>query len=252
MISQDEKTIMDLFESIGVAIKKIEEETTKTTDFIISIETEDSLIELKTKNENPQVVKEVNDSILKLGKSVRFGRITQSSKYSNITHEAVKQINSQAVKQKIDFSFIFLWAKDPNSSEKVQQYYWTIYGKKLATPLNSGNIPTKLCYFYSESDFYRYRKSLDGVFIFDNKGLLFCINPFSKHYNALVKSKTANKLKKYSIDPKHEEKNGNAYIMDCHIDRKKYEKLQKYFCKKYKFEAVAFMDLNSILSTFKI
>ena len=95
----------------------------------------------------------------------------------------------------------------------------------------------KNCYYFTESQFFCCRETLDGAFLVNNYNgqLKLLINDKSSNYERLKKSKFLAQFEANvpCVDPIELEVNGKAYVADCQIDRRKLDEVEQYVFKKY-------------------
>lgn len=104
------------------------------------------------------------------------------------------------------------------------------------------------CYFFRNSDFYRYRHHLDGAVAAHLNGdtvtMKLCLNPHAEGWKALRDSPYARNFKLGLIDPVAEEAAGEAYIVDGDISRADEYAVIQFLEKKYGLTKVQNMDMN--------
>ena len=105
----------------------------------------------------------------------------------------------------------------------------------------------RTCYFFYNSDFYRYR-DLDGAYLVvadrTSATVRLCLNPFSAQWQTLRDSPFANKLATGLIDPLGQEAAGSAMVVDTEIDRKDKEAILNYLRAKHGIPRLLNMDMN--------
>ena len=129
---------------------------------------------------------------------------------------------------------------------KQQQFMATVYGTSGIVELD--NSKYRACYFFRNSDFFRFRENLDGVVTAysDGKELsaTLCLNPLSPRY---VGFKTSPFVKAFGTavrDPLSDEKEGRAFIVDRVIDRNNQNSILEFLQQKYSTKPLMNMDMG--------
>lgn len=234
-------------EHFGLAAEKIPESHEKAPDYLIKDGDRRYLIELKTKYDSPEFLeqreRELEDSGIYEHQSV----LKRSNAMSGIVGDAYKQLIDSKKRHHADECYLFLLASEPYANDKYEQFYNTLYGQKFIIPLGNNNVPPpRYCFYYSFSDFYRYRDIIDGAIVSNGSSLKFCLNSFSTAYNSADGNLFAKRFPKV-VDPIQQEKEGVAYLMDSDIDRRNIDELNAYLQNKYDLEKVTQADFPSII-----
>jgi hypothetical protein len=120
----------------------------------------------------------------------------------------------------------------------------TLYGSTRIFELDKAQM--RSCYFFRNSDFFRYRDYLDGAvasyLVGDVLTMKLCLNPHSERWEQLRDSPFAHHFKVGLVDPVAEEVAGDAYIVDGDIDRSNEHTVLHYLEQKYGLTRLQFMD----------
>lgn len=231
-----ENKVIEYFRNLSFSIEKIPESNEKTPDFLIS-GTERILIEQKTKFDDRELYEEQED-VLNSGEVFQHGELTgYTSKIAKIIGEGNSQLKKQKKSTNSDFCFLFIITSGVNASTQVKQFSSTFYGIMPIVDFDDSSRIAKNCYYFTESQFFRCRETLDGAFLVNsyNGQLKLLINDKSSNYERLKKSKFLAQFEANvpCVDPIELEANGKAYVADCQIDRRKLDEVKQYVFKKY-------------------
>jgi len=241
-MESSETWVIDYFKEQGFDAEKIPEakgKDEKSPDFIVTTKAGTRLlIELKQKFNSSDFENKKN-KILQSGDI--FEHLTvlkRTGLFSGVIGSAVKQLEAQKQKYSPDYCLVFLEAKGPESAEKLTKFEVNLYGTKTIMTTGKGSLDNPVeCYFYTNSDFYRYRKILDGAFVVGESTLRLCVNPTSPRYDQFIKSDFVTKFKADVVDPLKLHRDKRAFIVDDPIDRNNPSLINAYLAKKYGIEA---------------
>lgn len=215
-----EKYIHDVFkEELGFSIEKIPELNRKTPDFKAHKCGENFLIEVKSKHPNRQDSSNRKDVLLSgqvWGEKIDLVR---TKNYTKNISEAKNQLTEDS-KYSEYFKLVCFVVFGFNANARIEQIIAGTYGREtIADWSNSG--PMMHCYYFSESDFYRYRNDIDGLILVDaNIGAAhLCLNDHSSKYAGLSKSSLSTAFEGGVLDPQVEAQIGEAMIVEGNIDR---------------------------------
>lgn len=218
--NESDKIGFTLLKKLGFNVQKIHESDKKEADFIADYKEVNIIVEAKLKTDSDNDIKSKKEQLEKNGSSIIDNKEGYSNTYAGIIRESSKQSESSSKNNKHYFKINLLISKGINAKTKATVFQDTLYG---CTSIIIGNQEKK-CYFFSYSEFIK-NDSLDGSIIsyFDydeSIKTIFCINPYSKNYNELKKSKILELFKNSIIDPIELEQKGLIYIADKDINRK--------------------------------
>ncbi|WP_134771077.1 hypothetical protein [Vibrio splendidus] len=231
-----EKEVIQYFERLSMPIRKIPESSEKTPDFLIESD-ERVLIELKAKFDLKELHLKQKDT-LDTGKVFQHGELTgYTGKVAKIISEGNSQLKKQKDATNSQFCFLFLIASGVTASSQVKQFISTFYGCMPIVDFDSKSSQAKNCYYFTESQFFRFKDSLDGAFIVNlyTGEVQFVLNDKSTNYSSLKQSKFLEKCRRHIpvIDPIELEAQGHVYIADCELNRRNMQDVQKYVFEKY-------------------
>lgn len=231
-------------EKWGLSVKKIPESQVKgekRPDFEVKCDSFTYIVEVKSREDDKKEVEEKNE-VLDQGKI--YGQqkaLIRKNTVSGIIRDACDQLKNYG---KDDwYRIVWLCAMDDAQKAKFEQFKAAIYGKTQMFDLD-GNAYHRPCYFYRDSDFFRYRNTLDAAIVSTFTEVELCFNPFSAK-NHEFKNSTLVKLFKDSVcDPIKDESEGYAYIVDSDIDRKNENAVMSYLRDKYNAPKLTKIDMG--------
>jgi hypothetical protein len=212
------------------------------------------LIEEKTKFDDPAVRQARNDA---QGAGQVHGTtlpLTHNNRLSGIVRKAAGQLSSTG--KDIDHDARILWftSVEFDGEAKHYQFMATLYGSTRIFELDRPTM--KECYFFRNSDFFRYRAHLDGAVAAHLNGdvltMKLCLNPYSPNWVTLRDSPYAKQFKHGLIDPIAEEAAGEAYIADTDVPRKDEGAVLRYLEQKYGLKRAMNMDMNMASATIRV
>jgi len=108
----------------------------------------------------------------------------------------------------------------------------------------------KPCYYFEFSEFYDLRNVLDGAVVgFQGRdGVYYAalyINNFSKKKMELLESRLAKDFSSSLCNPDAMEKDGEIYIADCEVSRKKTSEVLDYLQTKYRLGGLFNLTVDS-------
>lgn len=235
-----ETKVKDWFLRHGYEINKIPETNEESPDFFITDNTSAYLLELKTKFPSEEEVAE-RETVLSSGEIYNIDEIiTRKKSLSKIIWKAKNQLKNHEAEEDI-LKLVWLLAAGHLAEPRLNQFEATLYGSiHLFSIERYGK-----CYFFHNSDFFKYREVLDGAIIStESKGQLL-LNPLSPRYNKMKGSSIIKHFKKGSIvDPIEIENQGQAFLVDSGINRADEHAVLEYLKQKYKTEKIAVADIH--------
>lgn len=231
--SKEEKFIKQVFNHFGYNLKKVDESETKSPDFLTSDKGFTILLELKTKNENGDILdarkKALDDGEI-YSKSTSLAR---NNNISKLVQKAAKQLSAKKDIVGADFCFVILHANGVASSYHLSQFEASIYGSVNLITYTSPSEPLKPCYYFYNSDFFNHRDIIDGAFLVGENNLQFCLNDLSPRYELVKQSGIFALFESGTIDPVEKENSGKAYSVRAAIDRSSENTLLEHIIEKY-------------------
>jgi hypothetical protein len=238
----------------GAKVEAVPTSEKEESDWFATLDGFRLLIEEKTKLENPDQVAERNLALEFEGVHGTTTSLGPNNRISGIVRKAERQLISTAMDLEPDARVVWLTSVGLDREAKDRQAYSTLYG---ATKVFNLDVSKSMrdCFFFHNSDFFRYNK-LDGAFLATaNKGaatIRLCLNPFSERWSALRDSPFASKLNSGLVDPIAREAAGKAMIADTDIDRRNPDAVLDYLRLKYGIKRLCNMDMIMASATVSI
>ena len=173
MMINYETIVIKYFKSLGYHIEKIAESDIASPDIFIYDSTSSYLVELKTKFPSDEEIKERNIA-LEYGKIHNvFEAITINNRLSGIIKKAIKQLESNYADSV--YRLVWLHSTGHLAELRMQQFVSTLYGSESIIT----DIKPYDCYFFYNSEFFRFRDIFDGAIVSYNNYLSLLLNPLS-------------------------------------------------------------------------
>ena len=141
------------------------------------------------------------------------------------------------------YRIVWLCAIDGVQLVKFEQFKAALYGTTQLMDLQ-GDSFYRPCFFFRNSDFFRYKHVLDAAIISTLDHISLCFNPFSAKNTELQASKFAKTFKDSICDPYKDELNGSAYIVDSDVNRGDEKAVMKYLQDKYNAPMLHKIDIG--------
>lgn len=231
---------------LGFDIEPIPTAEEERADWKVTVGTFIILVEEKLKLDDPEM-------LARRRMTLDSGRIFPThvpikpdKRLSRITRKAASQIVSTAPHVPHDFRIVWFTAACRLHEPKQMQYVATLYGSTNIFQLGQPHLTC--CYFFRNSDFYRHKETLDGAVVAEIVGqsisARLCLNPLSPRYEKLKASPLSAAFGTAVIDPLKEEADGDAYLVDCDLDRTKSNEVLEFLQKKYRVDKIMNMDMG--------
>jgi hypothetical protein len=241
-----ETFITQVLEHWGLTVTKIPEQQEKTPDFLAVAGESSYLIELKTKSPNPDILNQ-REAALNTGELFEEHiPMLPRNRFSGVIRSATDQLASYNA----DDAIQLIWVHCEGHSAKTQmdQFEITLYGSTSLVDF-SENGTMGDCYFFSNSDFYRYKHILDGAILSTPEEAKICLNPLSENYEKFQESFLCTSLHEGICDPYAREKEGVAYIVDGAVDRTDKNSVLSFLRNKYGQDKLMDMTMNHMSAT---
>jgi hypothetical protein len=124
---------------------------------------------------------------------------------------------------------VWLLATGHLAEPRMLQFEATLYG---SSPIVSSQGASDAYFFYN-SDFFRYRETIDGAIISTETEAKLLLNPLSPRYAPLKASSLPKHLGNAVVDPIELESCGKAFIVDGYVDRTDGDAVLSYLRGKY-------------------
>lgn len=240
-----ELNVKHFFESLGYQVEKISEGDEESPDFLIAGDTSTYVLELKTKFPSSEEIEE-RKRILYSGAIHNVHEvIIRKNRLSGIIKKAKDQLKNY--QEENILRIVWLLATGHLAEPRMHQFESTLYG--LTTVVSLSSQRTFDCYFFYDSDFYRFREILDGAIISTESEAKLLLNPLSPRYAQLKSSSLTKHLGNAVVDPVELERQTQAFLVVGDIDRNDKEAVLRYLREKYRLEHVINITMNYLSGT---
>lgn len=245
-MAEEESLASHAFAAWGASAQRLPTSSKEETDWLVELDGFRLLVEEKNKLENPAHTQARIDDLHAgrvHGASVPVGR---NNRISGVIRKATNQLQSTAASVGHDARIIWLTGVGFDAEAKHLQFMATLYGSTNIFELDKPKL--KECYFFWNSDFYRYGDGLDGAVAAklhgDKLTMNLCLNPYGLNWERLRDSPIAKQFRTGLVDPIAEERAGKAYIADTDLPRTTPARVLEYLESKYGLNRIMHMDMN--------
>ena len=240
-----ELIVKNWFSNHGYEIDKIPESNEESPDFLIADDTSIYLLELKTKFPSEKEIAE-RRQVLSSGEIYNIDEIiTFQNRLSKIIGKAKNQLKNYKVGEDV-LRLVWLLSTGHLDEPRLDQFEATLYGSAYLYSIERyGN-----CYFFYNSDFFKYREILDAAIVSTTSKGKLLLNPLSPRYEKIKNSSLIKHFKEGSvIDPIENEKQGQALLVDSDVNRANEQAVLQYLKEKYKTENIAVITMHYLSGT---
>jgi hypothetical protein len=235
-----------VFKHLGFDVERIPTGEEERADWKVAAGPFVALVEEKIKLDNPEMLARRRVALDSGQPFPTHVPIKPDNRLSGITRKAATQIVATAPHVTHDFRIVWVTSAGRLHEAKQMQYVATLYGS--TNILQLGQPRLKRCYFFRSSDFFRHRDTLDGAVVAEIDGqdisARLCLNPLSPRYEKLKTSPLSASFGTAIIDPLKEETDGEAYLVDCDLDRARKNEVLQFLESKYRIDKIMDMDMN--------
>lgn len=234
-----------LLEHWGIAVSDIPTSAKGESDFIATFGTCKVLIEEKTKTDNPDRLLQRNDSLAKGEVHGASTPLVRNNRLSGLVGKAANQLLSSSG-QEHNFRLIWFTGTGIDAEAKFHQFIATLYGTTHICEMNASHY--RRCYFFRNSDFYRYAKIIDGAIVAYVSGssisAKLCLNPLSPQFGELRNSPVVLPFGTAVEDPIALEREKEVFVVNSDIDRNDEGALLAFLQSKYETLPLMKIDLG--------
>ncbi|MDP1954979.1 MAG: hypothetical protein Q8K71_10920 [Polaromonas sp.] len=253
-MSEDVSIAAQALEVWGASVKPLPTSNKEECDWLAELEGCRLIVEEKLKFDDPASVAARNVALAQGQVHGSSQPLTSNNRISGIVRKAAGQLSSTASEVAHDLRILWFTGVGFDGEAKHYQLISTLYGSTRIFQLDHRHMRT--CYFFRNSDFYRYRDHLDGAVAAHLNGntatVKLCLNPYSPRWKALRDSPFAHNFKLGLIDPIAEEQAGEAYIVDSDIDRRDERAVIACLEKKYGLKHAMNMDMSMATASIRV
>jgi hypothetical protein len=231
---------------LGIDLRPIQTANENRADFLATIADTVTLIEEKTKMDDPGAEAARKEALGAGRMHSSHIPIKPDNRLSGINRKASKQLASTAPTFTHNFRLVWCTATGSDCRGKQEQFIATVYGTTRIVEL--GNSTYQECYFFRNSDFFRFSENLDGAVAAYADGKEFsatlCLNPLSPRYVGFKASPFVKAFGSAVHDPVENERDKLAFIVDRDIDRKHEDRFLAFLQQKYSTRPLMNMDMG--------
>lgn len=233
-----------LEENFGMDVEKIPECQSKTPDYYARNGEEKYLIEVKEKQSNPEVLAG-REAALSNGKIFQIAESIQpKSVLENIVRSGKRQISSFAGDDEC-FRIVWIHCSGLSYDAVREQIVAGLYGSETVADWGKEDGFAGTCYYFNESQFFKYRNEIDAVIIScKNSEVQCCLNDHSPRYSQLKESSLAKTFGEGLVDPVESERLGNAFVVDGAVDRRNSDEVLSFLQGKYETDRLKVMPME--------
>jgi len=245
-----EKVIEEILKAYGYQVEKIPTSEVKTPDFLVFDSTSAYLLEVKTKLPSREQIRERKE-ILHAGEFYQLNEpIIPNKRLTEIIKKAERQLREYKSQTEV-LRLVWLAATDYLEEARMDQFEATLYGSTCVVDWSTrGRAGT--CYFFYNSDFFRFRDVLDAAIVSAGSKYRLLLNPLSKSYERMKNSSLACHLHDGVVDPIAIEAQGKAFIVDGDVDRNNEAEVLAFLQTKYESAGIRKITMNLLSGTLAI
>lgn len=245
-----EPSIKCFFESLGYEVEKIDESDDESPDFLVADDNFTYLVELKTKFVSDQKKEERHKAFSKGEVHDVHEPIIRKNRFSGIIKKAQSQLNAHALSEE-SFRMVWLLSTGHLAEPSMEQFEATLYGSTTVCDW-SDEGECMDCFFFYNSDFYRFKDELDAAIVSTETDAKLLLNPFSSRFEAMRHCSLTEHLGKAVVDPIKMAEDNHAYIVEGDVDRNDKNAVLKYLREKYKAEKLLNITMGYMSGTMAI
>ncbi len=238
-LDENESLVEELFrQCFGFEIEKIPEGEARTADFFVCDGDNSYLIELKTRYRSDVEIAQREAQFEASGLAELSRSIERRSGVSKLLSEAMAQIESSGA-DVAALRLVFFLLRDFDADERWHNILTNLYGiKTVGDWSDDGKL--RECYYFTDSDFFKYRDRLDAVIILiaaSGKSVL-CLNDHSEKIDVIRQSRLRERFEDGVTDPPQSEASGEIWLVDGQVDRSNEQAVIAFLQEKYSLSAL--------------
>lgn len=233
-----------LREEFGLSAREIPERPGhKTPDLEVTSSLGDvTILELKSKGDDPVALATEQEALKGGGIVSRSTPLNRRNTLSGIIEDGVEQLRGYLLPEGA-FAVLWLHSWGRNAELLMDRFRATLFGTTNLIDLGTTR-DTRTGFFFGFNDFHRFRDVLDGAILSVETECQLCINSLSARVSEFRQSGFVKTFAKGLCDPTAQEERGEAYIVDCDMDRRNKQEVLKYVRGKYGRSRLIDMDLT--------
>lgn len=224
----------------GFTFQRISEsEHDERADFSVERDGEKTLIELKILGDDLDEDRDRRETL----NSGELYSYSESAGYRNAYSTRIKKGVSQLNATPGVFTNKMVWLHSAGHypEHHVTRLRSTLYGMQQLFVEREDSIMD--CHYFHNSEFFRYRTTLDAAIISCGETLEFWINDLASSFCTIQETEIHQLLEQAAFDPTSFEQDGRVYRIDGPVDRKDRKALLTYIQDKYHCGHVQEIDM---------
>ncbi len=230
--------VIEFFEKRNFLVTPISEGNSESADLLVKAEDFTCLVEIKEKLDSYERT-EVSEGVV----IVEAERIERKKKYSRLVDKAISQLTDSTM-PKVDFKVMWFEFQNGDIQTHIHQVLHSLFGIRLGVPVPQGQ--PRLVYFCTDSDFWKHRATLSGVFISLKGTVVLAVNPNHEALKDFLEFTRHVKTELFGHDLISAESRGEVFIADFDIDRKFDTEISKSLAEKYGYDEMFLLALSKI------
>lgn len=245
-MSDQPSIAMQVMQIWGATVTQLPTSSKDECDLLAALDGVHLLVEEKTKLDDPRDTQAREASFARGDVHGSVLPLRHNNTISGIVRKATDQLSSTGSDVAHDLRVIWFTGVGYHAEAKQHQFISTIYGSTRVFELDRPQM--RPCYFFRNSDFFRFRDHLDGAIAAfltgDTLTMKLCLNPYSQGWERLRDSPFSQHFKVGLVDPIAEEHAGEAYVVDSDMSRSNEYEVLRFLEKKYGLEKAQNMDMH--------
>ena len=240
-MNSNEIIVKKILEQIGCTVEKIPESRVKgekRPDFYAILGGDNYIIEQKTKDISEEALEKMRAKMDEKGVISEAIPMERQTRYSRRIKDSVEQL--QACKKE-GFKISWFHNVGIEASNHKDNFKYALYGIQILSDFTPSGTARE-CFFFNQSDFYRYRDVIDAAIVAVDNGetaeLEMYLNPLSKNYKTIKDSALCKIFidKGVMVDPLMLDEQGDIFYADEKAGNNSDEIIEnmkkKYGCKQ--------------------
>lgn len=238
--------IKEFLTGLGMHVRDIPCQDSKTPDFEVKDEHDTYIVELKIKSDDPLEI-ERDNNILHGGKILEKAiPVGPRNRLYAVVKDGVEQFREYDPEDRY-YHVLWLHSEGRDPELLYTRFRSTLFGMQHLVSLEVPHLMT--CYFFEESAFYSYRAYLDAAILTYKDQLQLCVNTLSHRRVGFKGSCMYSALSHGLCDPDSLKEEDGVLIADCIEDRRRQNRVIDYLRQKYHVDHLQVMEMTQYSAT---
>jgi hypothetical protein len=227
----EESEARRFFEFLGYVVTRVpESRDSQRADYSIENGADQFIAEVKSRGPDEHFEQRME----RFGRAESQQTIGRSNPISKQISVAASQLAATTAGNQSLLRIVVLVAAGDDPELQVEQFQATLYGKVDLLREGRFGVVAVPCFYFTFNDFFRH-PAIDAVVVLVPAGARLCINSFARQRDQLGESKLHKELTAVGAvtDPEAQERLGDAFLADTHIDRRDEAAMLGYIRSKY-------------------